>query len=266
MRRVRTAIAFGVVGLAGVLGGCESVPQQEGYDATQQQQKEEDIILALLGGEARRRGDTPAEATFEGIQRMRQAERSRSQVNVYQGQGQQPPQAPQQQVQQIQPRNLSQAEIYVLNQQEIERQRKPIEIRDGRTQILQHDQLGEVNLITCNYFADFNGDGALTIPDEFVGIKVRFSTREQILVNISSRKEATDSLFDLRVLDSFGNDVKPSEDIEPERKRLRSGKIGRGYGAGRVYRPGGLEPGNYTAVFKYAGEFLGRRDIEVVRE
>ena|SRR3989344_5044906 len=245
MNRVRIAMAAGVVGLAGILGGCTA--EQEG-----------DLAFALLGGMAAQQGDIGAATTIEGIQRMRQAERERSNIqqNVYV-----PPQQTQAQVyqpqQQVQLRPLTQAEQYVKSQQQIEQQAQPLKGQEGLIEI-NHKDLGYFTFIVCNYFEDFDRNGKIEVPEEVIGIKNKFNKREQVVVRFGTNIEGKIDDFDLKVLDSFGKD-----------SVFRNNEIGRdynkdlSYGSFRKFNPGELSAGDYTAVFYYKNLFLGRLDFTI---
>ena len=47
---------------------------------------------------------------------------------------------------------------------------------------------GDLHIVSCNYIKDFNGDGTICYPNEYVGIKNTFSSNERITISLRSNK------------------------------------------------------------------------------
>lgn len=128
--------------------------------------------------------------------------------------------------------------------------------------MFMHRELEEVIISTCNYFEDFNGDNWHNFPEEFVGIKDKFYTDEQITTYFSTGKLLKNEDVDIKLLNNSSKEVESKRDSEFE--KTHASDSSEGYGFFQTYSPGELNPGIYTSTFSYKGEFLGKLEIEVL--
>ena len=67
----------------------------------------------------------------------------------------------------------------------------------------QDPQYGTVVIVTCNYYQNFEGDNVVHCPDNYVGIKNYFSTKERISVYLSTGVSQTG--YGIKVWNGSGN-------------------------------------------------------------
>ena len=234
MDNLRRTIASGVVGLAGLLGGCEGMSDQQ-------------ALGLLLGGVAPYSKDPQAGASAaflgEALVTADAAERSRSNIqqNVY-----------------VQPegrsRDFTHNTLRKVNNYP----------NSGFIQTF-HRGMGEINLVTCTYFEDFNKDGVQMFPEEYIGIKDKFFRREQVVFYFCGQRINPGSKYSLIVLDGSGNKIESKRDTALNRWSMEENPTQeKGYGAFETFKPFELDAGHYVATFGFDREFIGKLEIEVV--
>ena len=104
---------------------------------------------------------------------------------------------------------------------------------------------GLVTALSCNYCKDFDNNGILDFPDDFIGIKDRFRLNNKVTLAITSENETN---IEINLYDLNGNLVK------------KTTKDSARFAAEEFEK---LNAGDYTAVFYVNGNFVGRRDFVV---
>ena len=125
----------------------------------------------------------------------------------------------------------------------------------------------DLDIVSCNYFQDFNNDHSITYPDEYFGIKDTFNSNEKITLSLLSNKRFREITIEL--LDCNGKRIE-----RVSHKGL--------YGIRTVYNldevelkeicPNGLPEGminklpsgNYRAVWYSEDRLVGVKDFRVV--
>ena len=118
---------------------------------------------------------------------------------------------------------------------------------------------------SCNYVRDFDGDGVIEFPEEFVGLKDRFSRDEKVSVWLFLDDLTRDLVYEL--LDNNGNIVESSNMEGQDFTELNS--ITGIYNDSSLMGdlPKGqinfLESGDYRATWYSNGKFIAHWDFSV---
>lgn len=106
---------------------------------------------------------------------------------------------------------------------------------------------------SCNYYQDFNGDGFAT-PDEFVGMKNRFSTDEKITL-VLNNGIPTEHIVSWDIFDKNQNKV----------QTFSVKKLSSEYGrfAFDLNKQNELSPGNYVALWKVNDKPVATYQFEI---
>ncbi|MBI2631938.1 hypothetical protein HYW75_02965 [Candidatus Pacearchaeota archaeon] len=128
--------------------------------------------------------------------------------------------------------------------------------------VKSHSKFERIIMATYNYISDLNNNNKYELPDEAVGIKERFSTKEKMTIQIGASKKIPDLIYKLtnrngEILDTVSS---------------KEGGYDSVYGLLRVYNDKefstgiNLTPGNYVALWYSGDEFLGKLEFEVYEE
>jgi hypothetical protein len=224
-----------------VFGGCAAQRAREAYNrglvsydaVLEAQNHDEALALSLLGGGlaglGAQRGKPGAFYAGQALSQHGSAMAGKSSVhqNVNVAPGQQPDIAP-----------VSIERNVKLNSDYMREVNNPILRKE-------HPRFGWITIASCNYIRDFDNNGYLDFPTDYVGVKDRFREGEKITLAISLENAGN---IEINLFDLNGNLVsKKSKDsainVSEEFENLKSG--------------------NYTSAFYVNDNFVGRSDFVI---
>ena len=102
----------------------------------------------------------------------------------------------------------------------------------------------------CTEFRDFNDDGFIDFPDDYIGIGAQRTTAQKTSISLILNRRVSGIRYHL-IDNSTGKEISKKVLPEPE------------LNVDQVFSPGELAPGNYSAVWEAGGELLGKIVINV---
>jgi len=116
------------------------------------------------------------------------------------------------------------------------------------------------HFFACNYWKDFNNNGAGDYPEEYVGIKKTFIDNEKIILVSYDRAGTKGTKLDVKIFNPQGEEIYNDGFIYPRNGILRK------YGENddlmnKLIQKGGY--GNFKVVYYINGNYAGSNEFEI---
>ena len=117
-----------------------------------------------------------------------------------------------------------------------------------------YEQQGQERyFFTCNYLKDFDNDGKLKYPEEFVGIKKTFKENEMISIISYDNDAVPGSEWEMRLFNQNGGMISKSNFTYSTNSEV----------GGKIFERS-LPPGIYKAIFNVEKKYIGSTEFEVI--